>query len=173
VTRRRYPGWFAAVLVVLGLTAVYVISKAREVRDAAPVLTSAEAEAGQGAPLTLEIGDPALIQPSADAYERFAAEDASWRSKHAPRVSARHFAVATGASWRPSARDMVRDSAFALARRGQLHGAITVLESWVDANPRDAELLLELARLLNQAGRTDASLARYRELLALDRRKAP
>ena len=79
--------------------------------------------------------------------------------------------MAGGEAWRPAPRDAVRDSVYALTQRAKLAEAIVVLEGWVTANPRDAELLLELARLLNQVGRTDESLARYRQVLALNERR--
>jgi len=37
----------------------------------------------------------------------------------------------------------------------------------VTRHPRDKSALLSLARLLREAGRTDASVARYRQLLSL------
>ena len=169
MSRARYSGWFALAVVALGVVAVYLISTARPGRSGSSALTSAEAEAGPPGRLVPDIGDPSMIRPNPDAYARYAAEDAAWRVKHAPPVTARHFAASAGVTWRPSARDLVRDSVFTLVRQARIADAIVVLDAWIADNPRDAELLLELARLLNRAGRTEESLRRYRELLALDR----
>ena len=165
--RPRYSAWFAAVLGVLFVVAIHLISDGRSARRSTPVLSSAEAEAGAANRLVPDIGDPALIRPSEDDYREFAQADAEWRRRFAPRVTARRFEVASGETWRPAPRDAVRDSVFILTQRAQLAEAIVVLERWVAANPRDAELMLELARLLNQVGRTEESLARYRQVLAL------
>ena len=164
--RPRYAAWFAAVLGVLGVLAVYLIAGARSAR---PVTTSssADTEAGAAGHLVPHIGDPTRIQPSAEEYRRFAEADAEWRRRFAPPVTARRFASADGDAWRPEPRDVVRDSVYALSQRGRLSDAIVVLEQWVASHPRDAGLLLELARLLNQVGRTDDSLVRYRQVLAL------
>ena len=170
--RRRYSAWFAVGLGVLSVLAIYLISSTRPGRTSTRSLSSADAEAGPANRLVPDIGDPALIRPSEDAYRRFAAADAEWRRRFAPPVTARRFEIASGETWRPAPRDAVRDSVYTLTQRGQLAAAIVVLERWVAEHPRDAELLLELARLLNQAGRTEESLARYRQVLALgDRRE--
>ena len=169
--RPRYSAWFAVVLGVLFVAAIHLITEGRAARTSAPALSSAEAEAGAANRLVPDIGDPALIRPSEEAYRRFAAADAEWRRRFAPPVSARRFEMAGGDAWRPAPRDAVRDSVYTLTQRAKLAEAIVVLERWVAANPRDAELLLELARLLNQAGRTEESLARYRQVLALNERR--
>jgi Flp pilus assembly protein TadD len=61
----------------------------------------------------------------------------------------------------------MQDRVYNLTRRGDRDGAIGQLERWVGAHPRDAESLLALARLLNEAGRTNDAVVRYREILAL------
>lgn len=166
--RLRYSVWFVAVLGVLAVVAVYLIASARYARTSGAAMSSAEAEAGVAGRLVPDIGDPAWIRPSAEDYRRYAAEDAEWRRRHAPPVTARRFATAAGGeAWRPGPRDVVRDSVYALTQSGRLTEAVLVLEEWVAENPRDAELLLELARLLNRVGRTDDALARYRQVLAL------
>jgi Flp pilus assembly protein TadD len=60
---------------------------------------------------------------------------------------------------------------FELVRRGDRRQAILVLEHWVGANPTDRDLLLSLARLLNEAGRSDDAIKRYRQILALRSRE--
>ena len=64
----------------------------------------------------------------------------------------------------------MQDRVFKLTRRGDRAGAITELERWVNAHPRDEDSLLALARLLNETGRTNDAVARYREILALHAR---
>ena len=103
------------------------------------------------------------IRPSRDAYRRFAHADSLWRARERATLRA---ATSAGGVWRPSARQQVRDRVYVLVRRGQLAVAITALEAWVDRHPEDRESLLDLARLLNQAGRYDASVARYQQLIA-------
>ena len=103
------------------------------------------------------------IRPSRDAYRRFSRADSLWRDQE--RATLRT-ATSTGTLWQPSARQRVRDRAYLLARRGELTAAIGVLEAWVDRHPEDRESVLDLARLLNQAGRYDASIGRYRQLIA-------
>lgn len=103
------------------------------------------------------------IRPSRDAYRRFARADSLWRERER---AALRTATSTGAVWRPSARQQARDRAYLLTRRGELAAAIGVLEAWVNRHPEDRESVLDLARLLNQAGRYDASIARYRQLIA-------
>jgi DNA-binding SARP family transcriptional activator len=61
----------------------------------------------------------------------------------------------------------MQDRVFKSTRRGDRAAAITELEQWVRAHPRDEESLLSLARLLNETGRTGDAVARYREILAL------
>jgi Flp pilus assembly protein TadD len=56
---------------------------------------------------------------------------------------------------------------FELVRAGDRRQAISVLERWVTGNPTDRDLLLSLARLLNEAGRSDDAIKRYRQILAL------
>jgi Flp pilus assembly protein TadD len=103
------------------------------------------------------------IRASRDAYRRFAQADSLWRARER---TALRTATSTGAVWRPSARQQARDRAYLLTRRGELTAAIGVLEAWVNRHPEDRESVLDLARLLNQAGRYDASIVRYRQLIA-------
>ena len=103
------------------------------------------------------------IRASRDAYRRFAQADSLWRARERTAVRT---ATSTGAVWQPSARQQARDRAYLLTRRGELAAAISVLEAWVNRHPDDRESVLDLARLLNQTGRYDASIARYRQLIA-------
>jgi DNA-binding SARP family transcriptional activator len=65
----------------------------------------------------------------------------------------------------------MEDRVFRATGRGDRSGAIREMERWVDAHPRDKDVLLSLARKLNEAGRRDESLARYRQIIALGGRK--
>lgn len=113
------------------------------------------------------VRDPELIRPSEAVHARFAAEDAAWREQYAsaPRVAT---GSSTGRPWRPSARQVLDDRVYELMRSGRLNEAIDLLTEWVDRHPADRVELLKLARLLNQAGRSEEALPRYRQLLALD-----
>jgi hypothetical protein len=51
-------------------------------------------------------------------------------------------------------------------RSGRRGEAIRELERWTARYPRDREAVLWLARLLRDAGRTNESLARYRQVLS-------
>lgn len=104
------------------------------------------------------------IRPAREAYRRFAREDSLWRAHER---DAWRMSVARGGDvWTPSARQQARDRAYLLVRRGEIEAAIRVLEEWVARHPNDRESVLDLARLLNQVGRYDASIARYRQLIA-------
>lgn len=110
---------------------------------------------------------PELIRPSEAVHARFAAEDAAWRAEYArpPRPST---ASASGGLWRPSPRQRLDDRVYELMQAGRLNEAIDLLTGWVERHPTDRAELLKLARLLNQAGRSEEALPRYRQLLALD-----
>ena len=69
-----------------------------------------------------------------------------------------------------TARDSVQDRVFAYVRAGQRPRAIADLERWVAAHPTDDQLLLSLARLLAEEGRSNDAIGRYRQILALHRR---
>jgi DNA-binding SARP family transcriptional activator len=65
----------------------------------------------------------------------------------------------------------MQDRVFKSTRGGDRGRAIRELERWIDSHPRDKDALLSLARLLNEAGRRDDSLARYRQIIALGGRE--
>jgi Flp pilus assembly protein TadD len=64
-------------------------------------------------------------------------------------------------------RRALEERVYVLTRAGRRGEAIGALERWTASYPRDREAVLWLARLLRQAGRTDESLARYRQVLTL------
>lgn len=111
---------------------------------------------------------PAIRQPlhaSPAAYARFEAEDRAWRARNAHRYSLAE--LRARGDGRRSPRQQMQDRVYELTRRGRRTDAVAVLERWVGAHPRDADAILSLARLLNEVGRSDASVARYRQLLGL------
>lgn len=110
-----------------------------------------------------------LIAPSAADYARFASEDRAWREKHARELSADEWRAR--GDGRPTPRQRMQDRVYQATRAGSRAAAIRELESWVAANPRDKEALLSLARLLNEVGRRNDSLKRYRQVIALGERQ--
>jgi Flp pilus assembly protein TadD len=130
---------------------------------APPVREFAPGESTQ----SFAVRHPELIRPSAADFAAGAAEDAAWRARYAatPGTST---GTAAGGLWRPSPRQRLDDSVYALMRSDRLNEAIDLLVAWVEQHPTDREELLKLARLLNQAGRSEEALPRYRQILALD-----
>ena len=114
---------------------------------------------------TREVDTP--VEPSAADYARFAAADSAWRSTHARQytVADLRLRVSDGRT----ERDGVQDRVFELVKAGQTDRAIFELEGWVRAHPTDSGLLLSLARLLSETGRSDDAVRRYRQILALER----
>jgi tetratricopeptide (TPR) repeat protein len=110
-------------------------------------------------------GVTASVMPAASEYARFAAEDRAWRAEHA-----REYTLAelrARGDGRRTPRQLMQDRVFSLEKSGRRADAIRELERWVRAHPRDADALLWLARELNEVGRTDDALARYRQVLKL------
>ena len=103
------------------------------------------------------------IAASAADYAKYDAEDAEWR-----RLNARQYTLA---EWRArgdgkrSPRELLQDRVYELTRKGERSHAISELEGWVKKNPGDQGALLWLARLLNESGRSDDAISRYRQLL--------
>ena len=112
---------------------------------------------------TAEVATP--VVPTAADYARYAEADRTWRERYA-----RLYTIAelrARGNGRRTPRESMQDRVFNLTRRGDRSGAIKELEGWVNGHPRDKESLLSLARLLNEVGRTNDAVVRYRELLAL------
>jgi Flp pilus assembly protein TadD len=114
---------------------------------------------------TPEVKTPAV--PTAADYARFAAADSAWRERYAHQYTLAE--LRARGDGRRSPREQVQDRVFQYVRSGQRGRAIAELERWVGGHPRDRELLLSLARLLAESGRSDASVRRYRQLLSLQR----
>ncbi|HEY2375295.1 MAG TPA: BTAD domain-containing putative transcriptional regulator [Gemmatimonadaceae bacterium] len=129
-------------------------------------LASASAPSGQLVADTVptrEIATP--ISPTAADYARYAEGDRAWREKYARQYSIAE--LRARGNGRRTPRESMQDSVFMLTRHGDRDGAIRELERWVRGHPRDRESLLSLARLLNEVGRTNDAVVRYREILAL------
>jgi tetratricopeptide (TPR) repeat protein len=108
---------------------------------------------------------PPLVIPTRADYDRFAAADSAWRAQNARQYTVAELR-ARGDGTR-SDRELLDDRVYTLTKRGDTRGAVSALERWVTKHPRDKSALLSLARLLREAGRTDAAVARYRQLLSL------
>jgi hypothetical protein len=105
------------------------------------------------------------IAPDPRDYARFDAEDAAWRMTNARQLSLAELRARGDGLRTP--RQKLQDRVYELTRRGDQKSAIRELERWVARNPRDPEVLLWLARLLNETGRTGEAVTRYRQLLAV------
>lgn len=112
---------------------------------------------------TPEVATP--ITPTAADYARFADDDRAWRRTHARQYTIAELRARGDGKRTP--RDSVQDRVFAFVRSDQRDRAIDELERWVARHPTDRELLLSLARLLSEQGRSDAAIGRYRQILAL------
>jgi tetratricopeptide (TPR) repeat protein len=109
---------------------------------------------------------PIMADPS--AYARFEAEDAAWRRRDARQYSLAELRVRGDGKRTP--QELLQDRVYAYTRRGDRAGAINELERWVSNHPSDQRALLALARLLNESGRNDQAVARYRQLLEVKQR---
>jgi hypothetical protein len=105
------------------------------------------------------------VLPGAADYARFADADRAWREAHARQYTIEE--IRARGDGRRTPRQAMQDRVYTLIRDDQRARAIVELERWVNAHRSDAGALLWLARLLNEAGRTDESLRRYRQLIAL------
>lgn len=163
IGRLRYPVSFALVVVALtaGALAAYGrISGAFLILTTPPGPTAADSSSRAPA--------QRYAPASAADYERFADEDSVWRERNARAYTLAE--IRARGDGRRSPRQAMQDRVFRHTREGERGAAISELERWVASNPRDEAALLSLARLLAQAGRTDASVARYRQVISLQER---
>ena len=154
---------FLLAVAIVGLTAVALLAFGR----ISSATVSDSAAAALDSALIVEPVASALVDTAA-VHERLAAEDKAWRARNARPVTVDELRQRGDGSRTP--RQALDDRVFRYTRQGNGAAAITELERWVKANPRDEDALLSLARLLKENGRTDASIARYRQLLALQKR---
>jgi tetratricopeptide (TPR) repeat protein len=160
----RYALLFALSVIFLTTGAVVTFDHISDV-GVAPVVDTLARPTADTLP-TPEVVTP--VTPTAADYARFAEADRQWRDKNA-----RQYTVAelrARGDGKRTARDSVQDRVFRLVQDNERGQAIAELERWVSAHPTDSDLLLSLARLLSEAGRSDAAIGRYRQILALHRR---
>ena len=153
----RYPFVFLAAVIVL--TAATLVSYGR-IGGTAALSKTFGRWPGDSTP-----EHPPLTIPTRADYERFAASDSAWRAQNARQYTVAELR-ARGDGTR-SDREILDDRVYTMTRRGDSMGAIRALEQWVARHPRDKGALLTLARLLRENGRTEAAVARYRQLLSL------
>jgi tetratricopeptide (TPR) repeat protein len=159
--RTRYETAFALTAAVLAVGALFAFSqlgRTSRSRKATPPWLSAASAITRGSDERALAGARAIAASEAD-YRRFAAEDAAWRQRHARLPDL--FALK---------RRALEERVYVLNSSGRRGDAIRELEEWTSRYPRDREAVLWLARLLREAGRTNESLARYRQVLALSER---
>lgn len=157
----RYPFFFALAVVALTVGTVLAFGRISE-----PFLVGASPEEDQeGLNAPPAVSRPGFARASPDDYRGFAEEDRRWRDSSAPQLTLAE--IRARGDGRRSPRQAMQDRVFEHTSRGDNGRAIAELERWLAANPRDEAALLSLARLLAKVGRTDASVARYRELLSV------
>ena len=105
----------------------------------------------------------APVMPSRAEYARFDSVDRAWRAEHAHAYTLAE--LRARGDGRRTPRELMEDRVYDYTRRGARAQAIAELERWVRSNPRDRDAVLSLARLLNESGRTNEAIARYRQLL--------
>jgi tetratricopeptide (TPR) repeat protein len=157
----RYALFFALALVGLTAVAVLTFDRISATSLAVEPLAAAAPVADTVPPLIV----PTPAAPSTKDYERFAEADRAWRERHARLYSAAE--LRARGNGRRTPRESMQDRVFGYTRRGDRARAVAELERWVRQHPRDAQSLLSLARLLNETGRTEEALVRYRQILAL------
>lgn len=164
--RASYAVLFAGSIVLLLTGAVSTFrvigSSALQTMAADSAAVAIESWPGDSADL---MKDDVPVTTSRAQYERFAAEDRVWRARNARMLSVKE--LRARGDGRRTPREMMQDRVYRFQRAGQRQSAIAELDRWVRAHPNDAEALLSLARLLREADRTDESLRRYRQALAL------
>lgn len=160
--RTRYEIAFALTALGLAGAALFAFSRigpaARAPEPTRPWARPLTAIAREGTESRLS-GARAIAATDAD-YRRFEAEDADWRRRHAQLPDL--FVLK---------RRALEERVFLLNTSGRRGAAIAELERWTSHYPSDRQAVLWLARLLNEAGRTNESLAKYRELLSVSERR--
>lgn len=129
---------------------------------AAPVAASSEPPVADTVPSD---GVATPVIPTAADFARYAAADRAWRERYAKQYTIAE--LRARGDGKRSPREAMQDRVYLLTKRGDRANAIATLEQWVRAHPRDEASLLSLARLLNEVGRTNEAVARYREVLSL------
>jgi len=160
MSRARYPFFF--ILAVVLLTGSTLIAYGR-IGGAA----SKRSSVVQGPwPGDSTVETPPRTIPTRADYEQYSASDKAWRE-----LNARQYTIAelrARGDGRRTERDALEDRVYIMTKRGNEAGAVRELERWIARHPRDKSALLTLARMLREDGRIEASVARYRQLLALE-----
>lgn len=156
----RYTWWFSAMVVLLTITA---LATYREISAASlwsrdEPLVWIEDSAG------IALARAAAPVPS---FTEVFAEDHAWRTENARQYTLAE--LRARGDGRRTPRQQMQDRVFASTRAGNRSAGIRELERWVRSNPRDADALLWLARLLNESGRSAESVRRYRQALGVVR----
>ena len=154
---------FSLAIAIVGLTAMALLAFGR----ISNATHSESADASLDTAIIAQHSAVARIDTAA-VRERLAAEDRAWRERNARPVTVAELRQRGDGTRTP--RQALDDRVFLLTKQGRKPAAIAELEKWVTANPRDEDVLLSLARLLKEVGRTDDSIARYRQLLALQKK---
>ncbi|HEU4997147.1 MAG TPA: hypothetical protein VFT29_20160 [Gemmatimonadaceae bacterium] len=115
---------------------------------------------------TLPTREARMLAVPARAYAALAAADSSWRSQYAREYTLDE--LRARGDGRRTPRQAMQDRVYRYTRSGNRARAIWELERWVGSNPRDADALLSLARLLNETGRAKDAIPRYRQALAIE-----
>jgi tetratricopeptide (TPR) repeat protein len=170
VRRRRAPYavlfGLAIVLLLTGAVSTFRVIGASALRAMAADSAAAAMATWPGDSQDVSRPDAPVV-PSGAAYARFAAEDSAWRARNARAMSVAELRARGDGTRTP--REAMQDRVYRLQRAGRREPAIVELQQWVRDHPRDEDAVLSLARLLREAGRTDESLRRYRDALALHR----
>ena len=161
--RDRYAALFSIGIVILTTGAAYAYSQLGATPRRAPLVLPPSS----GEPV--RVGIDRSIAPTTADYRQFADADATWRRQNARLLTVEQYRAR--GDYRTPERQALDDRVFGLTRRGENTKAIQELERWVAKHPRDAEAILELARLTNQVGRNEESVKWYREVLAIKERE--
>jgi hypothetical protein len=159
--RTRYETAFALIATALAVGALFAFSQlgpASRSRKTTPPWMNPQGVVARGADERTLAGARAIAATEAD-YRRFAAEDAVWRQRNARLPDL--FLLK---------RRALENRVYVLTTSGRRGDAIRELEGWTTRYPTDREAMLWLARLLREAGRTNESLAKYRQVLMLSER---
>jgi Flp pilus assembly protein TadD len=163
VTRAWYACVFALAVLALGAGGLFAFRRIESMIAEAALAASAEVAWPEDGSSASRPYVP--IAPNPDEYARYEDEDEAWRERNARQFTLSE--LRTRGDGKRTPRDSLHDRVFELTRRGDRARAIAELERWVEHNPRDEQVLLSLARLLNETGRNADAIMRYRELLAL------
>ena len=158
--RPRYGVVLVGMTLLLTAGAVFAFVQIGAVPSRAPAPTAPWLAPPDSTPVS-----PSPILPNVGDYERFAEDDRRWRAAHA-----REYTIAeirARGDGRRTPRQAMQDRVFTLVERGDRAQAIAELDRWVNGHATDADALLWLARLLAEHGRHEASLRRYRQVMAL------